>query len=128
VPIPGRAFAPVIVFMPRFGDGCKPGDGGSEWLPRQCPACGQAAIIVHGRRRRPAHDGVHDWILVRRGLCEVCGGTLTVLPERCVPGAPYGLSVRQEALTNSARECPPNKPHHTATTAQERQSYGNGRR
>ena len=98
VPIPGRAFAPVIVFIPRFGDGCKPGDGGSEWLPRQCPACGQAAIIGHGRRRRQAHDRIHRWILVRRGICKVCHDTLTVLPEWCVPGASYGLSVRQEAL------------------------------
>ena len=57
VAIPGRAFAPVIVFIPRSGDGCKPGEYDAEWLPRQCPACCQLAIIGHGRRRRQAHDG-----------------------------------------------------------------------
>jgi hypothetical protein len=98
VPIPGHAFAPVIVFIPRFGEERKPDQPDREWLPRQCPACSQIAIIGHGRRRRQAHDGTHDWILVRRGICKVCGGTLTVLPAWCVPGAPYSLPVRQEAL------------------------------
>jgi len=28
---------------------------------RQCPACGQIAIVGHGRRRRQAHDGIHRW-------------------------------------------------------------------
>ena len=55
-------------------------------------------IIGHGRRRRPAHDGIHDWILVRRGICKLCGGTLTVLPGWCVPGASYSLLARQQAL------------------------------
>lgn len=96
--IPGHAFAPVIVFIPRFGEERKPGQPDSGWLPRQCPACSQIAIIGHGRRRRQAHDGTHDWILVRRGVCKVCGGTLTVLPAWCVPGAAYSLPVRQEAL------------------------------
>ena len=56
------------------------------------------AVIGHGWRRRPAHDGVHDWILVRRGRCKVCEGTLTVLPAWCVPGAPYSLLARQQAV------------------------------
>ena len=98
VAIPGRAFAPVIVFIPRCGDGCKPGDYDTEWLPRQCPACQQVAIIGHGRRRRQAHDRVHDWILIRRGICKVCDATLTVLPGWCVPGAPYSLLARQQAF------------------------------
>ena len=89
---------PVIVFIPRSGEECKPGQAQSEWLPRQCPACGQMTIIGHGRRRRPAHDGIHDWILVRRGICKLCGGTLTVLPGWCVPGASYSLLARQQAL------------------------------
>jgi hypothetical protein len=88
----------VIVFIPRSGDGCKPGAPDTEWLPRQCPACRQFAIIGHGRRRRQAHDAIRDWIVVRRGLCKSCGGTLTVLPDDCVPGAPYGLRARQQAL------------------------------
>lgn len=98
LPIPGHAFAPVIVFIPRSGDGCKPGDYDAEWLPRQCPVCGQIAIIGHGRRRRQAHDGLSDWILLRRGKCKVCGCTLTVLPPWCVPHAHYSLLARQQAL------------------------------
>jgi hypothetical protein len=106
VPIPGHAFAPVIVFIPRSGDGCKPGGADSEWLPRQCPACRQIAIIGHGRRRRQAHDGSRDWIRVRRGVCKVCGGTLTVLPAWCVPGAHYSLPARQQTLARLAEGSP----------------------
>ena len=101
----GRAFAPVIVFIPRSGDGCKPGEAESEWLPRQCPACRQIAIIGHGRRRRQMHDAIRDWIVVRRGLCKSCGGTLTVLPAGCVPGAIYSLAARQQALDRLGRGC-----------------------
>ena len=101
VAIPGHAFAPVIVFIPRTGDGCKPGEYDAEWLPRQCPVCGQVAIIGHGRRRRQAHDGLHDWILLRR-MCKVCGGTLTVLPAWCVPGAAYSGRTRHRSLAVAA--------------------------
>jgi hypothetical protein len=89
---------PVIVFIPRSGLERKPIAVDGEWLPRQCPACGRIAIIGHGRRRRQAHDGIHDSILVRRGICKVCSGTLTVLPAWCVPGASYSLPARQQAL------------------------------
>jgi Domain of unknown function (DUF6431) len=106
VAIPGRAFAPVIVVIPRSDDGCKPGDYAREWLPRQCPVCGQIGIIGHGRRRRQAHDGSRDWILVRRGICKLCGGTLTVLPFWCVPGAHYSLPARQEAIRSLAEGLP----------------------
>jgi hypothetical protein len=94
----------VIVFIPRSAGECKDDQPPSEWLPRQCPACGQA-IIGHGRRRRQAHDGGHDWILVRRGICKVCRGTLTVLPDGCVPDAPYSLLARQQALDRLAQGC-----------------------
>lgn len=88
----------MIVFIPRSGEERKPDQVQSEWLPRQCPACRRMTIIGHGRRRRQAHDGIHDWILVRRGICKVCGGTLTVLPVWCVPGGRYSLLARQQAL------------------------------
>jgi Domain of unknown function (DUF6431) len=88
----------VIVFIPRSGDGCKPGNYDTEWLPRQCPACHEIAIIGHGRRRRPAHDPIHDWIWVRRGICKVCEQTLTVLPGWCVPHSRYSLLARQPAI------------------------------
>jgi hypothetical protein len=89
---------PVIVFIPCSGNGCKPGDGDSEWLPRDCPGCGQVAVIGHGRRFRQAHDRDHDSIRVRRGICGRCRHTLTVLPAWCVPGAIYNRAAREEAL------------------------------
>jgi hypothetical protein len=46
---------------------------------------------------------LHDWIVVRRGLCKACGGTLTVLPWWCVPGAPYSLVARRAALQQLAQ-------------------------
>jgi len=49
---------------------------------------------------------MHDWILVRRGICKACGGTLTVLPGWCVPGAPYTLVARQQAVAALAQGCP----------------------
>ena len=106
VAIPWHAFAPVIVFIPRPGDGCKPGEYDAEWLPRQSPACRQIAIVGHGRRRRQAHDGLHDWILLRRGMCKVCGRTLPVLPAWCVPDGRYSLFVRQQALAQLAQGAP----------------------
>ena len=99
---PGRAFAPVIVFIPCSGDGCKPGEYDSQWLPRQCPACGLLDVIGHGRRRRQAHDRLHDWITVRRGICNQCHRTLTALPYWCVPRAHYSLPARQEAIGSLA--------------------------
>jgi hypothetical protein len=64
---------------------------------------GGIGIIGHGCRRRPAHDCIHDWILVRRGICKACGGTLTVLPWWCVPGAAYSLLARHGALQQLAQ-------------------------
>jgi hypothetical protein len=88
----------MIVVIPCSGEGCKACGEDSDWLPRQCPNCGQLAIIGHGRRRRQCHDEVHDWIRVRRGLCNHCHLTVTVLPAVCVPGAAYTLTARQQAV------------------------------
>jgi len=96
----------VIVFIPRSGDGCKPGDYDAEWLPRQCPACRQVAVVGHGRRWRQAHDAIHNRILVRRGLCKIWGRTLSVLPGWCVPGALYNLPARRQALDELGQEVP----------------------
>ena len=104
--IPGRAFAPtVIVVIPRSGDECNPKDEG-EWLPRQCPACRQKAVVGHGRRQRSAHDRENDRIRVRRGRCQRCGSTLTVLPPQCVHRAAYSLTARQEAMQRIADGVP----------------------
>lgn len=98
VAIPGHAFAPVIVFIPCSGNGCKPGGFDGEWLPRKCPGCGWLAVVGHGRRRRQSHDRTHDSIRIRRGICSHCRRTVTVLPAWCIPGAVYSLPARQEGL------------------------------
>ena len=96
----------MIVFIPCSGEECKPGEKNSEWLPRQCPYCGQVAIIGHGWRRRQAHDRMHDWIRVRRGICNQCDRTLTVLPCWCVPRAHYSLVGRLDAMRRLAEGLP----------------------
>ena len=88
----------MIVFIPRSAAGCNPELVDQEWLPRVCPVCAENSVIGHGRRRRQAHDGLHVWIWVRRGICKLCHGTLTVLPAWCVPAALYSLVARQDAL------------------------------
>jgi len=93
---------PVIVFIPRSEAGCKPGEFDAEWLPRRCPACGEIAIVGHGRRRRQAHDRFSDRIVIRRGVCNRCGRTITVLPPQCIPSAVYNLPARVDALTRVA--------------------------
>jgi len=104
---PGRAFAPtVIVFIPRSGDECNSQQEHSEWLPRECPRCRQMAVVGHGRRQRPAYDRKHDKIRVRRGQCQRCDVTLTVLPAWCIPRAPYSLMARQESVARVAEGAP----------------------
>ena len=98
----GHAFAPVIVVIPYPADGCKPGEYDGEWLPRRCPGCGVGGIVGHGRRDRQAHDAGHAWIRVRRGICKICGRTLTALPWWCVPRALYTLLARQAAIEGVA--------------------------
>jgi Domain of unknown function (DUF6431) len=66
-------------------------------LPRQCPLCGDATIIGHGRRLRQAHDDRSEHIWVRRGICRPCRKTFTVLPNWLVPSGHYSLRCRQQA-------------------------------
>jgi len=53
---------------------------GADFIVRHCPICVQDSIVGHGRRRKQAHDEHHDWIGIRRGLCNRCGKTFTFLP------------------------------------------------
>jgi hypothetical protein len=92
----------VIVVIPLSGADCNSLREQAEWLPRQCPACRQMAVIGNGRRLRSAYDGEHDRIRVRRGRCKCCGHTVTVLPVRCIPGGWYGLIARQQAIERIA--------------------------
>jgi Domain of unknown function (DUF6431) len=73
-----------------------------DLLPRQCPVCRNHTIIGHGRRRRPAHDDQHDCIWVRRGMCQPCGKTFTILPDWLAPSAPFTLRCRQQACERIA--------------------------
>jgi Domain of unknown function (DUF6431) len=66
-------------------------------MPRWCPVCQQASIVGHGRRRKQAHDGEHDWIGVRRGRCPLCKKTFTILPIWSPPHGHYSYCCRQAA-------------------------------
>jgi hypothetical protein len=60
--------------------------------------CEIDSIIGHGRRRKQAHDGYHDWIGIRRGRCPGCKRTFTFLPLLSLPYTHYSLLARCQAL------------------------------
>jgi hypothetical protein len=64
---------------------------------RRRPACERDSIIGHGRRRKQAHDEDHDWIQIRRGLCNLCGRTFTFLPPFSPPYGHYSFIARSQA-------------------------------
>jgi hypothetical protein len=66
-------------------------------LPRRCPVCRNDTIIGHGRRLRQSHDHQHESIWVRRGICEPCRKSFTILPNWLAPSAPFTLHCRQQA-------------------------------
>jgi hypothetical protein len=70
----------------------------AEIILRRCPICSQDSIIGHGRRRKQAHDEGHDWISIRRGLCNLCGKTFTFLPPFSLAYSHYSLLARSQAL------------------------------
>jgi hypothetical protein len=67
-------------------------------LPRRCPLCLQDSIVGHGRRGKQAHDEDHDWIRIRRGICDRCEKTFTFLPPFSPPYTHYSLIARSQAL------------------------------
>jgi hypothetical protein len=71
---------------------------GAEVILRHCPICVQDSIVGHGRRRKHAHDEHHDWIGIRRGLCNRCGKTFTFLPPFSPPYGHYSFIARSQAL------------------------------
>jgi hypothetical protein len=73
-------------------------EAGGGTILRRCPVCLRDSIIGHGRRRKQAHDEVHDWIQIRRGLCNLCGKTFTFLPPFSPPYSHYSLLARSQAL------------------------------
>jgi hypothetical protein len=71
-------------------------------LPRQCPVCGDHTIIGHGRRLRQAHDDRQGRIWARRGICQPCRKTFTILPDWLAPSGHYTLRCRQQACERIA--------------------------
>ena len=59
--------------------------------PAPLPDLLQDSIVGHGRRRKQAHDEHHDWIGIRRGLCNRCGKTFTFLPPFSPPYGHYSF-------------------------------------
>jgi len=91
----------MIVFIPL----CSEKDNNEDWaiscaeyLLRECPSCCVSSIVGHGRRRKQAHDDKHDWICIRRGICNLCGTTFTFLPIFSLPYCHYSLIARSQAL------------------------------
>src|SRR5438552_19114024 len=88
----------MIVVIPRTDPLCNPGlEPEWEWLPRVCPACGEPAMLGHGRRRKQAHPERHPWIRIRRAICTRCGQTCTVLPAWSLPFTHFSLETRQHS-------------------------------
>src|SRR5437016_4426037 len=100
-----RAFTPAVTLFVALS-GAKvyidPGVIPVDLLPRRCPVCGDHTIIGHGRRLRPAHDDRQERIWVRRGICQPCGKTFTILPDWLAPSGHYTLHCRQQACERIA--------------------------
>jgi hypothetical protein len=73
-------------------------EASAEGILRRCPICSQDSIVGHGRRRKQAHDEDHDWIKIRRGVCNLCGKTFTFLPPFSPPYCHYSLIARSQAV------------------------------
>ena len=71
-------------------------------LPRRCPFCQNNTIIGHGCRLRQSHDEQCEGLWVRRGICQPCKKTFTILPDWLAPSAQYTLHCRQEACERIA--------------------------
>jgi hypothetical protein len=99
---PGQSPNATIVFIALPAAPGKPEidypEVGTEVIPRHCPICVKDSIVGHGRRRKQAHDEHHDWIVVRRGLCNRCGKTFTFLPPFSPPYSHYSFIARSQAL------------------------------
>src|SRR5215831_11400814 len=80
----------------------RPGVIPLELLPRRCPVCLDNTIIGHGRRLRHAHDDRHECLWVRRGICQPCKKTFTILPGWLVPSGHYSLHCRQQSCERIA--------------------------
>jgi hypothetical protein len=99
---PWQSFRNTIVFIPlstaQHQLKAEWAAASAQVILRQCPVCLRDTVIGHGRRRKQAHDEHHDWIPIRRGLCRLCGKTITFLPALSLPYTHYSLVARSAAL------------------------------
>jgi len=99
---PGGASIATILVIPLSADQINPeadwAADCAEVILRRCPVCERDSIIGHGRRLKQAHDRYHDWIEIRRGICNCCGKTFTFLPMFSLPYTHYSLLARSQAL------------------------------
>lgn len=76
-------------------------------ISRDCPRCRpsgcRGSVIGHGRRQRVALDTHRCGVLIRRGLCRACGGTITFLPPSLRPYRRYALGVIATAVRERLR-------------------------
>jgi hypothetical protein len=97
---PEVAFATAVIVFIAWNDAAgKPAE-----MVRVCPACHRISVIGHGWRTRQAHDAYHTSIRIHRGICKLCGLTLTMLPDWLVPGGHYSLPARQQAVELASEE------------------------
>ena len=73
-------------------------------LPRRCPLCQADTIIGHGRRLRQSHDQRREALWVRRGFCQPCRKTFTILPDWVSPFGRYTVQCRQESCERITRK------------------------
>ena len=92
----------LFIALPEEKDNIDPGVIPLALLPRRCPICQNDTIIGHGSRLRQSHDGQHESLRVRRGICQPCKKTFTILPEWLAPSAHYTLRYRQDACERIA--------------------------
>ena len=105
---PGKALIATILFIPlsaaQYNLDADWAEAGAEIILRRCPICSQDSIIGHGHRRKQAHDEHHDWIGIRRGVCNRCHKTFTFLPPFSPPYGRYSFIARSQALQRYFRE------------------------
>ena len=80
----------------------RPGMIPLDLLPRRCPVCRTDTIIGHGRRLRQCHDDRRECFWARRGICQPCKKTFTILPDWLAPFGHYSLQCRQQACDRIA--------------------------
>ena len=99
------AFTPAVILfiaLPEEKDNIDPGVVPLALLPRRCPFCRNDTIIGHGCRLRQSHDEQHEGLWIRRGLCQLCKKTFTILPDWLAPSAHYTLQCRQQVCERIA--------------------------